>query len=295
MSEIAKLPSLGLSRCIYVIDSIVCKKIHNPVISSAVVGAILLSVAVKQYAAWSPYNSTEDSGYLPDFLLNVMNLLFIIRFPSRLKKSLRITSNKYLETVLFLALNVVAIVSLSSPYPFLTLMSLAFRVLLWVLILCPYVILALNLTEYVWENLASRDSEKKGVVEPKKDGLLALIVDANNSFMAIFIAQSFTAVNLDLPFYENSVLPVLYRYAAYSTKFYLIYCFVLYEIVVVIYDIHDIKSYAELYNPVQLGTTKTTWYQRFNSMTPKFLLGTTVFAMCIDVVMMLLEFAHQNM
>ncbi|GEQ70476.1 hypothetical protein JCM33374_g4153 [Metschnikowia sp. JCM 33374] len=291
MSELIKPPSSSVSHCIYVIDSIVCKKIHNPVIAATIVGGILVSVAVKSYFTWSPYNSFEECGFLPDFLQNVMNLLFIMRFPSKSKKSLRIHSNKYIETVLFAGLNIVAMVSLLSPYPFSSLMGQAFRVLLWVSIICPYVILVLNLVELAWGHLDTQP-EKEKIPEAKKDNLLGLIVDANNSFMAIFIAQSFTAVNLDLPFYENSFIPVIYKYAAYSLKFYLIYCFVLYEIVVVIYDMHDIKNYTELYEPVQLGTKKKSWGDFLDNLTPYCLLGTTLLAMVFDGVMMWLGYQH---
>lgn len=291
MSDLIKPVPAGLSRCTYAIDSIVCKKIHNPILAATIVAGTLATVVVKQYIAWPPYNLFEESGFLPDFLQNAMNLLFMIRFPPQSRKALHIRSNKYVEGLLFVCLNIVAMVSLCSPYPFSSLMNLAFRVLLWVLIICPYVILALNLAEFTWGSIGEKEQKS----EYKREGLLALIVDANNSFMAIFIAQSFTAVNLDLPYYENWIMPVIYKCATYSLKFYLIYCFVLYEIVVVIYDIHDIRSYRELYQPVQLGTRKRTWGSLCDEATPYFLYSATVFALIFDAVMMWLEFSFQHL
>ncbi|OBA20266.1 hypothetical protein METBIDRAFT_194047 [Metschnikowia bicuspidata var. bicuspidata NRRL YB-4993] len=294
MSGLVKPISLGLSLCAYAIDSILCKKIHNPLVSSLAVSGTLAFVAFKLHATLSPYNYSDDPTFLPDLLLNVINLIFIVRFPLRLKTVLRVTSNKYLEGFLFVCLNVVAVLSLYSSYPFSSFLNLAFRGLLWVLVACPYVILALNLAEYrcanmtdssVWNMKAKLKTLQNKPPRPGAGSLLALIVDTNNSFLAIFIAQSFAAVNLDLPFYESYFIPVLYKYAAYSMKFYLIYCFVLYEIAVVIYEVDDIKSYAELYQPIQLCVKKSSWETFRDNTSTYFLSGAVVFAISFDSFM----------
>lgn len=287
MSQLFAPASPAVARATYLLDFVVCKCIHNPLLSSAVLVAILGYLAVRMLTLYLPLYMFGESDVLLDVLHHVVNAVFILRFPLTSKTTLAIRSRLSAELALFMCLNVSTVTSLYLPSPFPESMSAVLRVLLWSLVFCPYAIMAFNLLEYAVRKIHAKCSgqpEKQLLERAPHDSFLSILVDANNGILAILIAQSFTLINCKLYFYGSYWLSLAYRLASYSLKFHLVYCFVLHEILVVMFEITDIKAYAELYTPLSLTKPKNSWFRSVSYQ--QVLLTATALAMAYDVVLM---------
>lgn len=267
-----------LTRSVRVIDSYICTWIHNPILASLVCLATLVSIQGTLFANAAGRNQLaylHINDYLLDILHNLVNLLFIVRFSGCSK----IVSHPALEWVLLILQNQACFVLLFCPeysilYANIHVVVKGFMV--WQ-ILCPYLILMMT----VVDNFFQKDNEDEK--RPKKLRVQALLVDTNNNFLPIFIAHSFAWINFNFPFSQGAGAIFAYKCATFSLKFCLIYRFILYELVIVIHDVHNLSSYSELYLPVKIGNPVRSWGQVVSGWTKPILIASTLTLVALDV------------
>lgn len=244
------LDVLDVHKQVKVLDSYLCRVVHNPLLSSVVILAAVVFLHGAQLwrlTATRLFEFIFASDYVMDLVSNAINVLFLVRFSLRNKKGTcqKVRSSLAWEAALFAAQNVGCYVLVfhrdysllhSAINPF-------FKVFIVWQCACPYVILAMNVVELVRRDL-----------DITEDVMRDFVVDANNNYLPIFIAHSYVLINFSFPFVVAGTAWVLvaYKLAAFSLKFYCIYQFILYEVTVVIYGITNVYNYMEMYTPVEL-------------------------------------------
>lgn len=260
MPTLLDLVSSNVANCAYFIDVGLCTWIHNPYILSTTIlaGAIVLLTMLVYAASVDPLSHLPFYDYLLDFLHNAINLIFIIRFPAASKSGLAIISSKFAEWLLLVAQVAGCGVLLFSPKYSLLYSDIhpILRSFMWWQIVCPYFILLLLVGEQRW---AKRSASEKGQSVRQKWLTGSLLVDTNNNLLPVFMAHSFAAINVNFAFVSAPFIVCVYKLACFSFKFYLINRYVLYELVMVISDVSQLNSYAELYTPVRIGEKKSSW------------------------------------
>lgn len=280
MSSLFVPASPTLAKTVKFIDTVLCTWVHNPVLAAAAVLVLAATATVRlvlagQAADVPPYTV---AALALDFVHNAVNMLFIVRFPSTSKGGVLIVSNTPAEVALFVVLNIGTLALLFCPVGllFYSDMHVVLKLFLLWQILSPYFILA------VWA-LEVAVAKKEPLEKTQLHSVRSFLVETNNTFLPIFIAHSFAAINFDVPFAQPLWLAFAYKCACYSFKFYLIHCFILYELAVVIGEHQDLKSYSELYAPVSLDTKRKTCYDVTASHTRTLLLVVTGTLMTLDM------------
>lgn len=270
-----------LVKGVHVLERYLCNYVHNPIVALAVCLGAFVALQVSLVGAAVSTSHTVHlrlNDYILDLLHHAVNLLFILRFVCG--PNVAITSQPIAEWILFVIQNVGCMVFIFCPgYSLLYLnLHVVFKGFMVWQIMCPYLILAMNIAE----GWSSTDDEKNGST---RSSLHALLVDSNNNFLPVFIAHSFAQINFNFIFMQGTWVSFLYKCACFSLKFFLIYRFILYELVVVIYNVPNVKTYAELYLPVQIGNPVRHWYHRVSAHTSTILVMTTVICMLVDAAL----------
>ncbi|SGZ50126.1 CIC11C00000005564 [Sungouiella intermedia] len=294
MTDLLDQVSGKVAKAAYFIDVVLCSWIHNPFVLSALVltGSMLLLAMLFTVPMPDTFANVEFNDYLLDFLHNAINLIFIVRFPASSSRGLTILSSTLAELLLLAIQNVgCAVLLFSSEYSLLySNMHPILRMFMLWQIVCPYLIFLLHLLENWWraKNPVST-SEKRTILAPK---LLtgSLLVDTNNNFLPVFMAHSFASINFNYPLAGAYWVVLVYKLACFSFKFYLINRYVLYELVMVISDVSDLNSYAELYTPVLIGGKKKSVLSLFSRHATLFLIAFCVVLMGIDGGFMAIAF-----
>lgn len=283
MPTLLDLVSSNVANCAYLIDVGLCTWIHNPIVLSIFIlaGAILLLAMLVAAASIDTLSHVAFHDYFFDLVHNAINLIFIVRFPSSSSRGLAIVSSTAMEWLLLIAQNLGCMVLVfSSEYSLLYYnLHSVLKAFMWWQIVCPYLILVLLLAEKWW---CRRSLSEKAPLKLQKLLTGSLLVDTNNNFLPIFMAHSFAAINVNFPFVSAPYVDIVYKMACISFKFYLINRYVLYEIVMVISDVSNLKSYAELYTPVQIGKEKSSRWSFFSRHVNLILICCTVVLMIID-------------
>lgn len=274
------LTSSQLSRFAYILDGVLCTKIGNPVVLSIV--AAVLGTALTIGLIMASSEGHESFGLkLQDHYLhlihNVVNLVFISRFPSNDKDGLVKKSNKTFESVFFVLQNFgillffvwLKFTFMSNDY------SKTLRVFMQCQIICPYAILVVSLSERYF---SQRETEKEVVSRNPKPSILA---ETNNNMLPIFMANSFAYIKLGYPLADAPVLVYFNNIACFCLKFTLIHRFILHGIVVINGD--NAKDYAELYRPVTLGNKTPGWGDYIRSHETSILKACTIFLIVQDI------------
>lgn len=282
MHSLLDLVSSNVAYCVYLIDVGLCTWIHNPYILSTAIlaGSIVLLAGLVSAASVEPLSNVPFNDYFLDFLHNAINLIFIVRFPAASKSGLAIVSSKFAEWHLLVAQVAGCGVLLFSPKYSLLYSDIhpVLRSFMWWQIVCPYFILLLLVGEQQW---ARRSASEKSQSVRQKWLTGSLLVDTNNNLLPVFMAHSFAAINDNFVFVNAPVAVCLYKLACFSFKFYLINRYVLYELVMVISDVSNLNSYAELYTPVSIGEKKSSWTS-VSRHTTLILVACCVILMTID-------------
>lgn len=278
-----------LASAAWLLDVVFCSVLHNPWLACLLTLGLFLRLQYSQVsAAWAmnelSYFDADD--YLLDVFHNIVNLVFILRFAMSLQSLTRRT-NLLVETALLVLQEFGVVVLLFYPkYSLLySDISVVLRVFIWWQILCPYIVLIFN----VIDSNKDEVSEKGLVLKSPVTNLLTVIVETNNNMLPVFMAHSFATINFDFPFHDGITLPLVYHVGVISIKFYIICRFILYELVVVVFSIANLKSFAELYTPVQIGNTRKVWLHAFSRFTPSILLLTTFICILSDVGIIMLS------
>lgn len=276
--------SLRIAKCAHFIDVVLCTYIHNPILASTITiaGALILSGVLLFLS-----NSSERLAniavldYVLDFLHNAVNILFVVRFPAASKKGLLIVSLTWTEMLLLLLQNAGCLaLLLCSQYSLLySNMHPVLRGFMWWQMLCPYMIFVLYVCELKFCN---NSTDEKQALSAQKLLTGSILIDTNNNLLPIFMAHSFAAVNFNYPMVTSFWALAIYKIACFSLKFYLINRYVLYELVMVISDIPNLNSYAELYRPVMIGERPKKWYDRISQHTLTIVIGCSAVVMGLD-------------
>lgn len=284
--------SLALSTVVWALDRLFCTYLHNPFVGCLLVVVSLLRLQHDQLTTAFQmkelaYFDVDD--YLLDLFHNVVNLVFIVRFVMSLR-CLTLRSNVLLEIILLIFQEFGVIVLLFYPkYSLLySDISVVLRVFIWWQILCPYLILLFNTID-IGKDKEEVTEEKRQLASRPSYNILSVVVETNNNMLPVFMAHSFATINFDFPFHEGISLPLLYHIGVISIKFYIICRFILYEIVTVVFNISNLKSFAELYTPVQIGNPKKSWLSGLSRFTTSILLATTFICITSDVGIIVLS------
>lgn len=274
-----------LSRTVNLVDSVLCTWVHNPIVAVVFIAPIAVYITLKLVvfaAGGHGANFLNTQSLVLDIMHNLVNLLFIIRFPATAKTKLLVESTLPAEIALFVVQNAGAFVILTCPSVSLlySQMHYVLKVFLLWQMFCPFLTMTLSVIESL---LAKKEVLEK---ETRTSRVRAILVDTNNTFLPVFIAHSFATVNVDFPFAVNLWVLLLYKWACFSLKMYLILRFVLYELVVVLNDMTDSKSYAEFYIPVSIGAKESGWYDRVARHTKDILVLITAILVGLDVGML---------
>lgn len=253
ISTIMAFPSL--STTVWFIDNIYCRFLHNPVLAAILMVASYSYINFYQlYAAATDAHSMaslDSPSYFADFLQQMVNLVFISRFVRGPKIRPSTSSAKEIGLLVLQELGCAILLFCPKYSLFYADISVLLKAMMVWQVICPYLILALN----IFEEDSTEDDEKTPDTQ-KINYFFRLLVDTNNNFLPIFIAHSFAAVGMDFPLYNGAIAPLIYKGAVLSLKLFLIAKFILYELVVVIFEMSDLSSYTELYSPVALSLVK---------------------------------------
>lgn len=272
------------------IETVLCTWIHNPILNSTAMvagAALLMSKLLMTAASVDQFVHVNFDEYLLDFLHNVVNLLFIVRFPAFSKNGLSIKSSSWSEALLLVVQNCGCAMLLLCPnYSLLysNIDPLLKGFILWQIV-CPYLILIMHLCEAKFPRANSEKSPSES-----RFLLNSLLVDTNNNLLPVFMAHSFAAVNFNFPFANSFWLLQGYKFACFSLKFYLINRYVLYELVMVICDVSNLKSYKELYEPVMIGEKPKSWSSCIARIAPVVLTTCCVICLGLDAGFMTIAF-----
>lgn len=280
------------AKCVNFIDVVFCTWIHNPILASTVMllsALQLLGLQMMSAPSSEHFVNVSFSDYFLDFLHNAVNLLFIIRFPATSKKGLSIVSSTLGESVLLLIQNAgCAALFLCPQYSLLysNMHPVLKGIMLWQIVF-PYLIFLVHICESKWNKL--NGSEKLLQLEDKML-TSSLLVDTNNNLLPVFMAHSFAAVNFNFPLVSSFWALLIYKLACFSLKFYLINRYVLYELVMVINDVSNLNSCAELYMPVMIGERQKSWYDHIARHTTVILIVCCSILMGLDAEFMAVSF-----
>lgn len=291
--------SSKIAKCAYFIDVVLCTWVHNPILASLVtVSAALLLLSLLFFLA-NPSERLANvavSDYARDLLHNAVNIAFVVRFPAASKKGLAVVSHKWAEASLLL-IQIAGCVALllHSQYSLLySNIHPVLRGIMWWQMVCPYLIFVLYMCE---ARLCKNTLDEKHVLTspslPPKLLTRSLLVDTNNNLLPIFMAHSFAAVNFNFPVQGSLWTLALYKFGCFSLKFYLINRYVLYELVMVISDMSNLNSYAELYMPVMIGERTKRWYDKVAPHTLTVVIGTSAVLMGLDAGFMAIGFMNR--
>lgn len=246
------------------LDKFLCQKIHNPIVSSILLIILISILHTIQLIKMNNLNQFEFlfiKDYFLDIISNVINLIFIIRFSIKKTKkneNNKLNSNIGFEILLFILQNFGCYKLLfDQNYSLLfTNINIIFKFFVIWQYLCPYIILFMNLIDLL-KNWISSSSTSLSSSTNDQFNLLDFLIDANNNFLPIFIAHSYILININFPFLFDSIfnwLIFFYKLCSFSIKFYCIYQFILYELIVVIYNLkfNYINDYSSFYNSINL-------------------------------------------
>lgn len=297
-SRLEKLPifanSLACSKAVWALDRLLCTYIHNPFVACFLVVATLLPLQYSQLSTAFQIDELalfDKDDFIIDIFHNLVNLVFIFRFVRSLQ-NLTLRCLLFTEIFLLILQEFGVVLLLFCPkYSLLySDISMVLRLFIWWQILCPYVILICNAFDRGEEEETNYSDEKRHLVSTCKNyNLLNIVVETNNNMLPIFMAQSFATINLDFPFYEGFWLPFLFHIGQISIKFYIICRFILYELVVVVLDIPNPKSFSEFYTPVQIGNTKKSFYSTLSHYTSACLIACALLCITFDLFIIALS------
>lgn len=277
---------MSFTTLVWLVDGVFCRYLMNPLVAAALAVASYAFIAFSQIRITinlSGLAALTSTGYGTDFLQQLVNLVFIWRFA--LGPNMNIKTLSSLEVLLLVLQEIGCGVLLFCPeYSlFHADISTFFKVIILWQIFCPYFILALNVCDNDDEEESTAVTEKPSA-QSRLNHFKTLLIDTNNNFLPIFIAHSFAAVGVDFPIYSDPIAPLIYKAATLSLKVYLIARFILYELVVVIYEMKDLHSYAEIYSSVQLEDEELAKSKRrCSSSTQSILVFTTLCIMLTDL------------
>lgn len=263
-------------------DLHLCRMLHNPIVTSVGLVGCAVGLNVLQLAAVGQRapGLLFASDYYLDIVLNVINVVFVLRF------SVARPTSPWIEWVLFVLNNIGTYVLTFTDYSLLRSdINVVFRVFLAWQHLCPYIIMLLNYFEVTGtpdEKLACADSDEKlaCAATDEKHFKPLLLADTNDNFLPIFISHLYVLVNYSFPYVMAPALITLYKWCTFLLKFFCIYQFVLYELRQV-YGLP--RQYSEVYTPVQLDS-RPRLMQRLYRHHAWFALAACVVVIGFDVV-----------
>lgn len=233
------------------LDLYLCKYLHNPLIwgSLVIIGATLIYGHELKFCLEAPqiqYLLKDD--YVFDLAQNLVTLLFVYRF------SLNKTFGLQGECTMFAILNI-GLWSLMFDRRISLLhanINLATKLFVWWQIISPFVIFGMNLLEYLKSRCGRVDDgeelyEKQKKTDENTPCFASLIKDANNDLLPIFISHSFACINFNFQYNESSMIINIYKVSVLMLKFHCIYRYLLYEVVHVVYDLDETRSYLNLW------------------------------------------------
>lgn len=235
---------------------------------------LLITAASEGYQSFG----LEVQDYYLHLIHNLVNLIFIIRFPSSDREGLNKKRNKAIEICFFVIQNIgIIFFFFSLEYTFLSPdNSMALRIFMQCQIICPYALLAMSFSE---KYFLREETEKEEDKTSPKNSILA---ETNNNLLPIFMANSFAYIRLAFPLADAPVLVILNNFVCFCLKITLIHRFIIHGVVVVING-ENIKDYAELYRPVVLGNRKRTWMDSLRHHETSILKACTLFLILFDI------------
>lgn len=241
-----KAISLPENRIIRIMDDL-SKIIHNPIVTSVAL--------VSCYGYYSIYANVENINVIDlkyDTISILINIVFILRFQCLYKFPL------WLESSLFGIQNFACYNLLfTESLIYHDLLSTVFKACLTVQIIFPYLVLLMNIFEFVsFQNL---------------------LFNSNNYFLPIFISHSFVYINY-LP-KENSAIGLVFKVSQYSFKFYIIYQYFMHEIAQIITE-EEFTDYSFFYGDPDVYNTKKSLYDN-----KKLMIGACMFGIAFNLGM----------
>ncbi|OVF07381.1 hypothetical protein A9F13_13g00814 [Clavispora lusitaniae] len=277
MSSPLYTTSSKLAKFTYFVDEILCNRIGNPIVLSFVAAVLAITLfvlsAIKASTHDLAFLSIDD--YVQELWHNLVNIMFIIRFPSHSRNGLARKSNKAFEILLFLAQNAgIAMLMLPTNYSLLyTDCSKILKFFMLSQIIAPYVVLAMTVVEKLY---SKEESEKAGSFRPDLKRI-SMLTETNNNLLPVFITHSFAFVSFTFQLADAPRIVLLYKLVCCCLKFTLIHRFIL-HVVVVFVNGENVKDYAELYRPVSLENQERTWKCFFREH------ETAIMAVCASVL-----------
>ncbi|RLV89975.1 hypothetical protein JA1_004867 [Spathaspora sp. JA1] len=254
------------NRYIKVLDLYFSNIIHNPILTSL---AILLIFSYLQSKQWDWLTANSNSAvfifvedYKFDIISNVINLMFIVRFVYYIKLNL------LGEIVLFLAQNFACFkfMLMKDGLNFLKDDDISFflKGCMILQVLFPWLIFFFSLFQGIaWKRT---------------------LIDCNNNYLPLFMSQSFMFINATFPLLSDGFqkYELFYKLACFSLKFYLIFQFILYEFVLINYELEDVEDYSLYYRDVTCYNEKGKEITNNFNMVRKYAL--TVICLFIIIV-----------
>ncbi|CAK9442239.1 uncharacterized protein LODBEIA_P59820 [Lodderomyces beijingensis] len=207
--------TIQYDKYIHLVDYYLCNILHNPIYSSTIIISFTYYQLV-QNSSTTTTTAKEDYAY--DLVSNIINLIFICRFQFKFAHNHKLVPPlaKLVSEVVFLLIQIASCCYLMTTlYP---VYPSSIQIFIILQILLPFVIFVTSM----WHHAAQEWTRA--------------LSECNNNLLPFFISNSFLFIN----YYDDGLgsiglMGLCFKLACFSFKFYLIYQFVVYELISINY------------------------------------------------------------
>lgn len=284
-----------------------CNGVHNPIVSSIIIISFILGQLMNSSSAFKtvlaqttsqlmveeaingtidgePISYIQDTttntsfdDYFYDLLSNIINLVFIYRFVKRSNSPYQSRTNSVYQELCIFIMQLVAATYFISTY--FTQFPKLLQILTSLQLVLPFIIFFISI------------SSNRTIYKPLKE--------CNNNILPFFITNSFLFINTTFTTSTSTsactlsqLIGWLYLFAAYSQKLYLIYQYVIYELITVYEEEEDDeeveKQNDEKHDLEKGALNRSSNHSTFLEFKNRLMMSVCYIVMGVDLVFMCL-------
>lgn len=246
----------GKDYIILIIDKYLCNLITNPIIITSLILLIYIYLQYNQLMIITILSNPKETyswdfimseDYYYDIISNLINIIIILRFQIIIELSI------YIECLLFILQNIMCSLILNHLQ---YIDNILIKTCIILEIMAPYLVFIISIIDWKTNKDEREDKDNE---EEESNGWYQGLRDCNNYFLPLFINYSLLLINYDFPILNGvdndlffGYLQFTYKLLSFMFKLYLSYQFILYEYVVIFYNLYNIKDYSIFYKEVSI-------------------------------------------